>query len=280
MEENKSKQPNKTLIERLFSCCFNNMHEDYELTKMNNNPENETDNSFILRTKTELEADSTIFPASTIRNEERKIIDYTREGLIKFINSLRNAQYEEIWNKNDLIISKKNSSELSDKIPLIRCQITKNKSFFTKTPSISKIFDSMMNPEDRKIWDSNIKNYKIIEKINNDSDIVEIITNKQLDQLEERLFYDKRTKMVEKGNYILFSSSVSELNGLMSLDYDKGTTYLSVMIVREDKNNLYFDTFNQIDINFEYPKDFFDNILPNKVITFFEQYFGYLNNLK
>ena len=40
-----------------------------------------------------------------------------------------------------------------------------------------KVIDTFLKPEIRKKWDNNIKGYRIIEKINDNSEIVKLITN-------------------------------------------------------------------------------------------------------
>ena len=137
----------------------------------------------------------------------------------------------------------------------------------------------MIKPELRKKWDNNLIEYKIIEKLNNNSEIIKTITNKQFDIIEEKEFYDKRIGILNDANYYFFSSSIPEYNDDISFDYDKGKNYLNVMVISEDREKIYFDFFNQVDINVNLPEKFIEDNLPNKIKTFFEKYFEFLNIL-
>lgn len=267
-KENKS----NNFIQKLFSCCYENNSDRYDLVNYEERvsiyPEalKELDNKFL------------IFPAGTIRAEERTKIDFTKDGLFKFIFNLQNLDYETIYNENNIIISKRNSSDISKKVPLIRFQIKKNKSYFAKAPKITKLIEVMANPKIRSLWDDNILEYKIIEKLNNYSEILKIITPSS-EIFSGKEFYDKRIRLLKDGVYYLFSSSIPDNNNIISYDYEKGITILSVMIVKADKDFYYFDCFNQIDIKEKLPKDFFNEYLPNKTISFLEKYFEFLNTL-
>ena len=51
------------------------------------------------------------------------------------------------------------------------------------------------------------------------------------------------------------------------------------MIIKEDKNKFYFDLYNQDDTIDNINDNFIESNLPNKIISFFEKYFGFLNVL-
>lgn len=275
MDEN-TKEEQKPFINNLFNCCLRNSSEDIDLINEDNSYK---DNSFLSKSKNELEKDFLIFPIGIICEEERNKIDLTEEGLLKFIFNLQNLNYIKIYDKNNIKISKRDSSDISDKIPLIRCEIIKNKSFYNKIPNIQKLIDIIIKPELRKEWDEDIIEYKIIEKLNDNSEIINIITKKQFNIISEKEFYDKRFGIYKDGVYYLYSSSIPDTNNIISLDYDKGKNYLSVMIIKEDKKNFYIDYFKQIDPNIELPEKFIETNIPNKVINFFEKYFEYLKDL-
>ena len=198
---------------------------------------------------------------------------------MKFIINLQNLNYVKFYDNNNLKISKRYSSDIADKCPLIRCEIIKNKSDFKIVPKIPQLIDAMTNPESRKEWDDNIIEYKIVEQLNDNSEIIKMITKKQFDIISEKEFYDKRIGIYKDEIYYLFSSSIPDTNNIISLDYDNGKNYLCVMIVKEDMKNFYFDCYNQIDINTELPDRFIENNFPNKVKIFFQKYFEFLNSL-
>ena len=276
MKENKNEEK-KPFLNNLFNCCYRDTSEDFDLINEDEPFYNET--SILSKAKKELEKDFSIFPIGIICDEERSKINFTQEGILKYIINLQNLNYENIYYKNNIKISKIDFSDICEKFPLIKCEIIKNKSDFKKIPNIQKLIDVMTNPELRKEWDDNIIEYKIIEKLNDNSEIVNIITKKQFEIIPEKEFYDKRIRIFKDEVYYLFSSSIPDSNNIISLDYDKGKNYLSVMIIKEDKKNYYIDTFNQIDLNIELPENFIDNNFPNMIKNFFEKYFEYFNTL-
>ena len=276
MKENKNEEK-KPFLNNLFNCCYRDTSEDFDLINEDEPFYNET--SILSKAKKELEKDFSIFPIGIICDEERSKINFTQEGILKYIINLQNLNYENIYYKNNIKISKIDFSDICEKFPLIKCEIIKNKSDFKKIPNIQKLIDAMTNPELRKEWDDNIIEYKIIEKLNDNSEIVNIITKKQFEIIPEKEFYDKRIRIFKDEVYYLFSSSIPDSNNIISLDYDKGKNYLSVIIIKEDKKNYYIDTFNQIDLNIELPENFIDNNFPNMIKNFFEKYFEYLNTL-
>ena len=266
MKENKNEEK-KPFLNNLFNCCYRDTSEDFDLINEDEYFYNET--SILSKAKKELEKDFSIFPIGIICDEERSKINFTQEGILKYIINLQNLNYENIYYKNNIKISKIDFSDICEKFPLIKCEIIKNKSDFKKIPNIQQLIDAMTNPELRKEWDDNIIEYKIIEKLNDNSEIVNIITKKQFEIIPEKEFYDKRIRIFKDEVYYLFSSSIPDSNNIISLDYDKGKNYLSVMIVKEDKKNYYIDTFNQIDLNIELPENFIDNNFPNMIKNFF-----------
>lgn len=275
MEETPQRQD--SFISKIFNCCMTRNTLDFEIR--DDESITSRDNSLMIKSKNELEKEFSLFPASIIREEEQNKIEFTKDGLLEFFSSIQNLNYQNIYEENDIKISKANSSIITDKFPLIRCQITKNKSFFAKVPSIRKVIDTLLNPEIRKKWDNNIKDYRIIEKINNNSEIVKIITNRQPPLISEKEFYNKRIEIENDGIYYLFSSSIPESTNFISLDYDKAINFLSLMIIKEEQGKFYFDFYNQDDTNDNIKDNFIESNLPNKLISFFEKYFGFLNVL-
>ena len=92
--------------------------------------------------------------------------------------------------------------------------IKKSKLIFTQVPTIISLANAFLNPELRKKWDKNVKEYKVIEKLRNNAEIIRTVTTKQLAVIPEKEFYDKRVGFMEGNDYYLFSSSVPDINYL------------------------------------------------------------------
>ena len=275
MKEKEIQENNINFLQKVFHCCYRNDSEEIELIS-EENPY--LDNNLLSKVKKEMENDFSIFPVGLILEEELNKIIFTQEGLIKHILNLQNLNYENIYDKNDLKIFKRNFSNICEKFPLIRYKITKNKTDFTKKQNILNLINSLIIPESRRKWDDNLMEYKIIEKLNDNSEVIKIITKKQLN-ISEKEFYIKRIMIYKEGIYYLFSSSIPDSNDLISLDYDKGMNYMNIMVIREDKQKFYFDCFSQIDIKIEFPENFIKTNLPKVVESFFNKYFNFLNSL-
>ena len=267
----------ESLVQKIFSCCLEKYDTELELQKEDTNIEY----NILGNTKFTFENELSLFPTNMIRLDEKNKIKYTKDDLIEYINNLQNLVFPVVYDDNNNIkISKRNFTELSEKVPLIRIEITKNKLYFTQIPSIPQMIRAITNPETRKKWDKNIKEYKIISKIKKESEIIKTVTNKQLSVIPEKEFYDKRVGIYRDNIYYLFSSSIPDENYPRNISYDRAKNYMCAMVVKEDEDHFYFDCFIQIDINVKMAIEFIEANLLNKVNTFFDKYFEFLNIIK
>lgn len=264
----------ESFLQKLFSCCLEKSDKELEL-------EREETNSFLGNSKFTFENELSLFPTNMIRPEEKNKIKFTKDELVDYITNLQNLVFPVIYDDNSTIkISKRNFTELSEKVPLIRIELKKNKMFFTQIPSIQQMVRAITNPELRKKWDKSIKEYKIMGKIKRESEIVKTVTNKQLSIISEKEFYDKRVGIFKDNVYYLFSSSIPDENYPINISYDRAKNYMSIMVVKEDEDNFYFDCFIQVDINIKMPTEFIEANILNKTNNFFDKYFEFLNIIK
>ena len=274
-EKSISKKTEASFVQKIFSCCLEKYDFESELEK----EETDRDLIFIGKTKFEFENELSLFPTTLIRPEEKNKIKFTKDDLVEYIKNLQNLVYPVISDDNNIKLSKRNYTEFNEKLPLIRCEIVKHKIFFTEVPSIQQMAKAMTDPILRKKWDKNIKEYKILGKIKKESEIVRTVTNKQLSVIAEKEFYDKRVGIFKDNIYYLFSSSIPGNIYPKSDKYDRAKNYMNVMVIKEDDDNFYIDCFNQLDVNINIPIEFIEANLLNKVSTFFDKYFEFLNIL-
>ena len=267
MEESEDNEKEVSFLQKLFVCCLREKGGEFELTSEDTNREMIFEN------------ESSIFPINMIRPEENRI-KFTKDGLAEYIQNLQNLVFPVIYNDNSIKISKRNYSDINQKLPLIRCEIVKHKIYFTEVPTIQEMANAIRYPELRKKWDKNIKEYKILGKIKKEAEIVRNLTNKQLSVIPEKEFYDKRIGFFKNDIYYLFSSSVPDENYPINKNYDRAKNIMSIMVIKEDDDNFYIDSFNQIDVNINLPIEFIEANLLNKVNTFCDKYFEFLNVLK
>jgi hypothetical protein len=273
-EKRNDNEGEESFLQKLFSCCLEKSDKELEL-------EREATNSFLGNSKYTFENELSLFPTNMIRPEEKNKIKFTKDELVDYIINLQNLVFPVIYDDNSTIkISKRNFTELSEKVPLIRIELTKNKMFFTQIPSIQQMVRAITNPELRTKWDKSIKEYKIMGKIKKESEIVKTVTNKQLSVISEKEFYDKRVGIIKDNVYYLFSSSIPDENYPINISYDRAKNYMSIMVIKEDEDNFYFDCFIQVDINIKMPMEFIEANLLNKANNFFDKYFEFLNIIK
>ena len=267
----------ESLLQKIFSCCLEKSDKELELVGENTNIEQ----SLLGNSKFTFENELSLFPTNMIRPEEKNKIKFTKDELVDYIINLQNLVFPVIYDDNSTIkISKRNFTDLSEKVPLIRIELTKNKMYFTQIPSIQQMVRAITVPELRKKWDKNIKEYKIMGKIKKESEIVKTVTNKQLSVISEKEFYDKRVGIFKDNVYYLFSSSIPDENYPINISYDRAKNYMSIMVIKEDEDNFYFDCFIQVDINIKMPMEFIEANLLNKANNFFDKYFEFLNIIK
>lgn len=275
MEKNEPNSTEESFLLKIFSCCIEKNSNELELE----NEDTKRELGFLGRAKMAFENELTLFPTNMIRPEEKNNIKFTKDDLVEYIKNLQELVFPVIYKDVDVKISKRNYTELNQKNPLIRCEVTKHKIYFTQIPTIETMAKAITNPELRKKWDKNIKEYKIIDKIKIDGEIIKTITSKQLSVIPEKEIIDKRVGIFKDNIFYLFSSSVPDAIYPSNGNYDRATNYLCIMVIKEDDDNFYIDCFNQIDVNINMPIEFIEANLLNKVKTFFDKYFDFLNKI-
>ena len=276
MEKNVYVQPEESFVQKIFGCCFERNNNEFELESEETNREV----GFLGRSKMVFDNELSLFPANMIRPDEKNKIKFTKDELVEYIKNLQGLVFPIIYNDNTIKISKRNYTELNQKNPLIRCEIVKHKIYFTEIPTIEKMINIITNPQLRKKWDKNVKDYKIIGKIKRDSEIIKTVTNKQLSVIPEKEFIDKRVGIFKDNVYYLFSSSVPDDIFPSNGNYDRAKNFMSIMVIKEDNDDFFIDCFIQIDVNINIPIEFIEANLLNKVKTFFDKYFEFLNTFK
>ena len=263
-------------IKKIFTCCIEKNRGEFEIN------EDETNRDYRIPSKSKMifENDLSVFPTNMIRPEEKNKIIFTKDGIVEYIKKLQELVFPVIYKDNSIKLSKRNYSDINEKLPLIRCEIIKHKIYFTEVPTIQEMINAIRYPESRKKWDKNVKEYKILGKIKKEVEIVRTVTSKQLSVIPEKEFYDKRIGIFKDNIYYLFSSSIPDINYPINTNYDRAKNIMSIMVIKEDDDNFYIDCFNQIDVNINLPIEFIEANLLNKVNTFCDKYFEFLNILK
>ena len=266
-----SSKQEKIFLQKIFSCCFPQQQNEEEEKK------SEID---MIKTSINNYNSSWIFPAKYIRPEEFNKISFNEEGIKKFIDDLCALNYEKKFENEEIKISQIESSPLNQNIFLLRCEAVKSKFLFqNKVPTLKEIANAIYNPEKRLQWDNNTKSIEILEKFNDKAVVVKSITNRLLAFISERELIEKRFDyFINDNEYYNFASSIPDDLYPPEEEPIRCTSYISIFIIKEDESNFIFDSFNQIDLKMNIPKNLITMSFPIKMKDFFNKLIGYINN--
>ena len=165
---------------------------------------------------------------------------------------------------------KEEKKDLAVAIPVTRCQIELPLELFNgNPPSVEDVGLAITDPDLRVEWDeSNFKEYKIIKKLNQNTEILKIITNKTMQMIVPREFFEKRTRFVENGVFYSYSSSIPDRIHPPKKEPIRGMDYFGIFKVEADAKNILIDGFHQIDIKIGQPGPLIFMTLPLKMMNF------------
>ena len=130
--------------------------------------------------------------------------------------------------------------------------------------------DAILIPELRLKLDKNFKEFQIIKKINDNTQITRMVSTPQLTMISEREFIDKKTFFFDNGVFYYFCSSIPDNIYPPKKEPVRVLDYLGAMIIKEDIENFYIDSFNQVDIKMEVPEALIVMSFPWKMKEFFD----------
>ena len=271
---NESNQ-NPSFLQKLFYCCMSR-NPDTDINDLNLQRKAKD----IIHNIAEKISDSILlFDRKYICDDEINKITFTKEGIFNFINKIRSLNYT-ITNDNDGIkISTFPKSDLTDSIPIIRCEVQIPKSRFTMPPPILDIARVNYSPEERLKWDKNIKSYDLINKISSDTSISKLVTNKIAFVINERETYDKRCEFMDDGVYYSFSTSIPDDFFPPQSEPVRVKNYFGIFVIWDDLNNFYFDSINQIDVKNTIPVTMITSPLPLKTKDFYDTLVSFFNSM-
>ena len=259
-------------------CCLPNK-DDLEIDMQNKHPR-EIDN-MNYQNDEEVDGVLSVFPSIYLRDDERRHLKFSREFIINYLLELSqknfvNKYQDKLINFITLSILEKN--ELSNNTPVIRCELVWQKSLFkNRVPTLEQFVYPIFIPELRAKWDKNYKQFELIRTINKTTHIARIISTYQLTQIPEREFYDKRTYFFDNGIFYYFSSSIPDNLFPPKTEPVRVCNYLGALIIKEDNENFYIDSFNQVDIKMNIPEVLIVMSFPWKIKEFFDGFIELFN---
>ncbi len=185
-----------------------------------------------------------------------------------------NSEYKEIFNKDGLYLSIKESGTVFNSvIPIIKMIYTIPKSEFKKGTTQKKIVYCMRDPETRMKWDKKFKEFYTMEN----GEICKIVysrMNRPIFFISERDTIEKRYEFYINGNYYSYTSSVDD-NSCEKFnvipDVERLINYFSTYNIEEDDVNFYFKTLNQLDYKMNTPNQLLGVTLPTNLKDWYKK---------
>ena len=185
-----------------------------------------------------------------------------------------NSEYKEIFNKDGLYLSIKESGTVFNSvIPIIKMIYTIPKSEFKKGTTQKKIVFCMRDPETRMKWDKKFKEFYTMEN----GEICKIVysrMNRPIFFISERDTIEKRYEFYINGNYYSYTSSVDD-NSCEKFnvvpDVERLMNYFSTYTIEEDDINFYFKTLNQLDYKMNTPNQLLGVTLPTNLKDWYKK---------
>ena len=219
------------------------------------------------------------FPIMYIREDEKNYFQFNQEFIMNFISELSQKDFINKYNDRSLKLSILNKREVTDNIPVIRGEMIFKKSLFKKEiPTLESLASCILVPEKRLKVDKNFKEFKILKKINNNTVITRMVSTSQLTMISELEFLEKRTYFFDNGVFYYFCSSIPDGIYQKNNDVERALNYFGVMIIKEDVENFYIDTFNKVDIKMNIPEVLIIMSFPMKMKEFSDGLLHYFNN--
>ena len=262
------------MLAKMIYCCLpckDELEMDFQ-----NKQVKEIDN---MNYKNDEEVDGvlSLFPSIYIREDERKYIKFSKEFIINYLSELSQKNFINKYKENSLNLSILEKNELSN-TPTIRCEIIRKKSLFKKqVPTLEQLIYPIIIPELRIKWDQNFKEFELVRTINENTHIARSVSTYQLTMIPEREFYEKRTFFFDNGVFYYFCSSIPDYLYPPKKEPVRVTNYLGALIIKEDNENFYIDSFNQVDIKMNVPEVLIVMSFPWKMKEFFDGFIELFN---
>lgn len=256
------------MLTKFINCCIQDEDElemDFqsklskEIDNMNYNNDEEVDGVLSL------------FPSKYIREDERGRIKFSKECIINHLTELSQKNFIKKYEDNYIHLSILNNNNPVNNCPLLRFEIIlKKSSFKKKVPTIEELVSPILIPNLRIKCDKNFKEYEIIKLINKNTAITRMVSANQLTMISEREFLDKKTFFFDNGVFYSFNTSIPDSLYPPKKEPVRVLNYICAMIVKEDIENFYFDSYNQVDIKMDIPEVLIVMSFPMKMKEFFD----------
>ncbi len=264
-----------SIFREFLSCC----HPEKENPKTEIQINRNEDDNMNYQNDEIIDGVQSLFPSKYIREDERKHLKFSRDSILNYLSELSQKNFINKYDERTLKLSILDRNELSDNTPVIRSEKILKKSLFKKgVPTLEQLIMPLLIPELRLKVDNNFSEFEIVKKINNNTQITRMVSTPQLTMISEREFYDKKTFFIEDGVFYYFCSSIPDDIYQKNKDTERALNYFGIMVIKEDVENFYIDTFNKVDIKMNIPEVLIIMSFPMKMKEFSDGLLHYFNN--
>lgn len=226
-----------------------------------------------------------IFPLKYLNDTETNpnfTFEFSKEKIIAFIEEQINddKSFISLVNKDGFDIYIKNSGSIfCSEFPMIKMFYKIPKSVFTREGVTVKIIDEYMNiPEKRLKWDKSIKDYKIVERHNEEVYILYYLCKSPMLFVSERDVVDKRYDFYVNDIYYDFSSSTKNDIYPVEDDIVRITDHCSVCKIFEENDYFNIISITQVDTKFNVPPAMLSVQLPIKYKDWYDSLVNEIND--
>ena len=228
-----------------------------------------------------------IFPLKYLNDTETNPnfnFEFSKEKIIAFIEEQINdtKSFTSLVKKDGFdIYIKKSGSIFCSEFPMIKMFYKIPKSDFTREGVTVKIIDEYMNiPEKRLKWDKSIRDYKIVERHNEEVYVLYYICKSPMLFVSERDIVDKRYDFYVNDIYYDFSSSTK--NDIVPVEDDivRITDHCSVCKIFEENDYFNIISITQVDTKFNVPPAMLSVQLPIKYKDWYDSLVNEINGEK
>ena len=226
-----------------------------------------------------------IFPLKYLNDTETNpnfTFEFSKEKIIAFIEEQINddKSFISLVNKDGFDIYIKNSGSIfCSEFPMIKMFYKIPKKVFTREGVTVKIIDEYMNiPEKRLKWDKSIKDYKIVERHNEEVYILYYLCKSPMLFVSERDVVDKRYDFYVNDIYYDFSSSTKNDIYPVEDDIVRITDHCSVCKIFEENDYFNIISITQVDTKFNVPPAMLSVQLPIKYKDWYDSLVNEIND--
>ena len=219
---------------------------------------------------------SDVFDQKWYSDLEKDKIIYSKRSIIAMENEAfdpKNKDFKEIYNKPPILISIKDGSFITEQFQVRKSVYTVNKNEFPKNTSIRMISKYMLNTKERGSWDTQLKQYQVIEGSEEGKEIKCILHNwmkSPMFLVSERDIVEKRFDFFYEGKLYSCESSVNDDYIPMEEDVTRIIDIICIQTIFEENENIVFRVLTQVDAKISLPQALVNTTLSGKLTNFYK----------